>query len=491
MFRRVGILASCFALIAAAGLAPAGAAQQPKGESRAAAHRQAELLIARGMSGSARYAASAAPGVTVSGNDPIGDVDDPHADITHVSATYTAHLLTMSATLKQPTDPRTNPLWQGLDSAASLEWAINIGDSSFPQDIAFLGGGPHGTIVAGLSDFGYIGGPIGSGYLGGGRPPCAGVQGTYDAGTGTYTIRIPSDCLSNAPAVHVATGMIIWNGINSPFPINQPPTVDVAPDHGSLTPAGVPGGYALVSDDGGAFTFGSVSFHGSLGRVTLASPIADVAGTASGKGYLMLGADGGVFTFGNALFFGSAAGRAPGDPFVGIALTPTGRGYWLLTASGGVFSYGDARFHGATFGSGGGRAVDIVSTPSGKGYWVALMNGGVRAFGDAQSFGNAAAVGLTHPIVAIVPTPTGRGYWLIASDGGVFTYGDARFLGSTGAIRLESPIVGAAASPTGRGYTMVAGDGGIFRFGDARWFGSAGDFFLRRPMIGFAAFSDG
>jgi hypothetical protein len=71
-------------------------------------------------------------------------------------------------------------------------------------------------------------------------------------------------------------------------------------------------------------------------------------------------------------------------------------------------------------------------------------DGGVFAYGDAGSYGSAAGLSLSKPIVGMAATPDGKGYWLVASDGGVFTYGDAGFFGSTASLHLSKPIVGMA-----------------------------------------------
>ncbi|HEX4904997.1 MAG TPA: S8 family serine peptidase [Acidimicrobiales bacterium] len=148
------------------------------------------------------------------------------------------------------------------------------------------------------------------------------------------------------------------------------------------------GGLVLAESDGGVLTYGSASFHGSLGGVTLAAPIVGLAATPGG--YLLAGADGGVFTFGAAPFLGSAGGRGLRGSVVGIAATPSGAGYWLVGADGGVFAFGDAPF----LGSAGGLAlrspvVGMAATPSGAGYWLAAADGGVFAFGDAVFAGSA------------------------------------------------------------------------------------------------------
>ncbi len=83
----------------------------------------------------------------------------------------------------------------------------------------------------------------------------------------------------------------------------------------AATPSG--NGYWLVAKDGGVFTFGDATFHGSavdspmLRSSALLPPQAEVA-TGSGQ------SDGGIFTFGNAPFNGSAVGDTTA-PIVGIA----------------------------------------------------------------------------------------------------------------------------------------------------------------------------
>jgi hypothetical protein len=79
----------------------------------------------------------------------------------------------------------------------------------------------------------------------------------------------------------------------------------------------------------------------------LAAPAVGMACTSTGKGYIMAGADGGVFTFGDASFHGSLAGTKLAAPIVGICLSPTGKGYWLVAGDGGVFTFGDAAFEGS------------------------------------------------------------------------------------------------------------------------------------------------
>jgi hypothetical protein len=65
------------------------------------------------------------------------------------------------------------------------------------------------------------------------------------------------------------------------------------------------------------------------------------------EGYWLVGADGGVFSFGDATFHGSEGGKHLNAPIVAIASTPDGGGYWLVGADGSVLSYGKAQFEGS------------------------------------------------------------------------------------------------------------------------------------------------
>jgi hypothetical protein len=64
----------------------------------------------------------------------------------------------------------------------------------------------------------------------------------------------------------------------------------------------------LVSGDGGVFTFGQATFHGSVGNITLVAPIVGFARTPTGRGYWLVASDGGIFAFGDAAFHGSLGG---------------------------------------------------------------------------------------------------------------------------------------------------------------------------------------
>jgi hypothetical protein len=246
-------------------------------------------------------------------------------------------------------------------------------------------------------------------------------------------------------------------------------------------------GYRMVASDGGIFDFGSATFDGSTGGLTLQAPIVGMASTPDDGGYWLVAADGGVFSFGDARFFGSTGGMALNQPIVGMAATPDGGGYWLVAADGGIFTFGDAAYFGSTGGQALNRPiVGMAVAPGGGGYWLVASDGGIFTFGNAAYFGSTGSLRINSPIVTMAATPGGGGYWLVAADGGVFTFGDARFFGSTGSLRLNQPIVGMSATADGAGYWLVAADGGIFTFGDARFFGSTGGMALNRPIVGMS-----
>jgi N-acetylmuramoyl-L-alanine amidase len=224
----------------------------------------------------------------------------------------------------------------------------------------------------------------------------------------------------------------------------------------AATPSG--NGYWMVASDGGVFSYGDATFHGSTGNLVLNSPIVGMAAVPGGGGYWLVASDGGVFSFGTARFYGSEGGAVLNRPIVGMAATPNGGGYWLVASDGGIFSFGDAAFHGST-----GNLVlttpivGMAATASGNGYWLVASDGGIFAFGDATFLGSEGGTPLNSPIVGMAAVPGGGGYWLVASDGGVFSLGNAPFEGSEGGTSLPAPVVGLAAAPGGGGYWMVFG----------------------------------
>ena len=216
------------------------------------------------------------------------------------------------------------------------------------------------------------------------------------------------------------------------------------------------GGYWLLAQDGGVFSYGSAHFYGSTGAMHLNQPVVGIAATPSGHGYWLVASDGGIFSFGDARFHGSTGARHLNSPIVGMASTPNGRGYWLVAADGGIFTFGNAKFYGSTgvfpIGS---TVVGIAPTPSGHGYWTAAADGQIFHFGDARALHSVTA---SSAIVGLQSDWRGKGLWLVASDGSVFTAGTAIFHGGTNGN--TSQAVGIARAARGHGYWIATGPSG-------------------------------
>ena len=71
--------------------------------------------------------------------------------------------------------------------------------------------------------------------------------------------------------------------------------------------------------------------------IRLNAPIVGMAATPDGGGYWLLGQDSGVFSFGDAQFYGSTGNLRLNQPVLGMAATPDCHGYYL-DASDGAFS---------------------------------------------------------------------------------------------------------------------------------------------------------
>jgi hypothetical protein len=62
-----------------------------------------------------------------------------------------------------------------------------------------------------------------------------------------------------------------------------------------------------------------------MGGKPLNKPIVGMAATPDGGGYWLVASDGGIFSYGDASFHGSAGGMRLNQPIVGIAAHPEAR----------------------------------------------------------------------------------------------------------------------------------------------------------------------
>jgi hypothetical protein len=414
--------------------------------------------------------------IVTSISDPKGDVTDEddgplteaRADVTAASVEYRPGEIAFTLNVAQPTDPRTDPNWAEGDSFAL--WAL---DTNADQDADYIV-----TLVS-------VNGLLMPGVV---KPSsmeevlCFG-SGTFDGVS--YGAVISSSCVGSPASFG-------WGaGIYYTLP-DGTVAIDGAPDSDNFAgPITVPapldptaGGYWLVGDDGGIFSFNAL-FAGSTGAIKLNKPIVGMAADPDKKGYWFVASDGGIFAF-DAKFFGSTGAINLNKPIVGMATTPGGGGYWLVASDGGIFAFGDAKFYGSTGALKLNKPiVGMAATPSGGGYWLVASDGGIFAFGDAKFYGSTGAMTLSQPIVGMASTGTGGGYWFVAADGGIFSFGDAKFYGA--AVGSSFPVVGMAAAKDGQGYTIVRADGSVVNRGSAPLAGSLVGRTLGRPVVGVAA----
>jgi hypothetical protein len=226
-------------------------------------------------------------------------------------------------------------------------------------------------------------------------------------------------------------------------------------------------GYVVVNGAGGAFTFGSARYEGSLpGSGIVANNVVDVQVLKNGRGYWMVTSTGHVYPFGAARSYGSAH---PIAPVVGIAATPDDLGYWVVDLEGNIQGFGDARSYGSLPGSGilVHDIVAIAATADGKGYYVAGANGLVYSYGDT-SFNGPFKAPFGSAATSIALDSVTGGFWLVSARGGIYAF-HAHYYGASPSL---SPVVGIAPSPDSAGYWLVNNQGMVFGHGDAALRGS-------------------
>ena len=308
---------------------------------------------------------------------------------------------------------------------------------------------------------------------------------------GSYTL-VPGSCggvaLNGSDAVDYA---VVFTSASGDFTVSGgPPPPPPPAQHG----------YWLVGSDGGIFTFGSATFHGSTGSLKLQRPVVGITPTSDEEGYWLVASDGGIFAFGDAGFHGSIPGlglapagtggpHALNAPIVGMVPSADGGGYFMVASDGGVFAFGDAQFEGSCPGIGGcnGAAVSVVPDASGRGYWLVTQTGNVYTFGDAPYYGAPGPQG--SPITAAVRTADGGGYYVLLANGTVYAYGDAASRGGpVGAVGGLNPASAIFTDSGGGGYWVASAAGGVFTYGDAPNDGSMAGTHLNGAIIAGTGF---
>lgn len=191
-------------------------------------------------------------------------------------------------------------------------------------------------------------------------------------------------------------------------------------------------GYWFAARDGGVFTFSyTAQFYGSLGSTPPATDVVGFEAMPDGLGYAMVTEDGAVYNFGSSTYHGGinevgAPDLVAGDKVVDFGLTPSGHGYVIVTEKGYCYAFGDAGYYGGANGD-GKVYVAMAMRPQGDGYWLLASDGTIRNYGSAGAF---AAIAPTIAAADLAATGSGGGLWLADEAGGVFTKGDATFHGS-------------------------------------------------------------
>ena len=168
--------------------------------------------------------------------------------------------------------------------------------------------------------------------------------------------------------------------------------VGVAAFHQTEPSGGTVNGDWSVNASGGVFALSQTGttapFYGSLQSINIcpSAAVDGIAGTGDSGGYWLVSNDGGVYSFGDAVFQGAGAPGHSGT-VAAIVGDPGTAGYWLVSDYGQVYAYGGSHYYGnspALATAWGEGVVAMAATPSGNGYWMVTNYGRVFAFGDAS-----------------------------------------------------------------------------------------------------------
>ena len=278
-------------------------------------------------------------------------------------------------------------------------------------------------------------------------------------------------------------------------------------------------GYWTAAGDGGVFTFGDTTFHGSA---TALHPrgIVGIEETPSRDGYWLAGKEGSIYAYGDAPFRGSESSLPLRSPVVGITAPDVDAVAPLLNTSGAVVGYAGftqlrgsvsvhveatgvepARFHGfhvhdvgncttPAFTSAGGHY-----NPGGGGHGShAGDNPSLFARADrtiSQTFRTDAYTvqELLAADVAVVVHSGSDNFANIPADRYSVTAGGGAPPDATTSSTGDagSRIACGVVRTVGSGYWTAAADGGVFAHGTVPFFGSDAGVSLRKPVVAIAS----
>lgn len=220
-------------------------------------------------------------------------------------------------------------------------------------------------------------------------------------------------------------------------------------------------GYALVSEAGEVYAYGSVGYRGNA--VGFTGKIADISVTADGSGYALISTAGQVYAFGTVVYRGNPAGFS--GQIVDISVTGDGLGYVAISSTGQVYAYGTAVYHGNPTGFSGSMAA-ISVRPDGQGYVAMSSAGQVYAYNVVYR-GNPA--GFSGSMVDISVTNSGQGYLAMSSVGQMYAFNVVYRGNPTG---FTGSMAGVGVTGDGQGYGAVSSSGQVYAYGSVVYRGN-------------------
>lgn len=220
-------------------------------------------------------------------------------------------------------------------------------------------------------------------------------------------------------------------------------------------------GYALVSEAGEVYAYGTVGYRGNATGFT--GKIADISVTADGSGYAMISTAGQVYAFGTVVYRGNPTGFT--GSIVDISVTADGLGYVAISSAGQVYAYGTAVYRGNPTGF-TGSITSVSVTPDGQGYVAMSSAGQVYAYNVVYR-GNP--TGFTGTMVDISVTNGGQGYLAMSSIGQMYAY-NVVYRGNPSGF--TGSMAGVGVTGDGQGYGAVSSIGQVYAYGTVAYRGN-------------------
>jgi hypothetical protein len=213
-------------------------------------------------------------------------------------------------------------------------------------------------------------------------------------------------------------------------------------------------GYALISENGEVYAFGTVQYRGN--PLGFTGKMVGISVTDDGLGYVAISSAGQVYAFGTAVYRGNPTGFT--GQIVDVSVTSDGLGYVAISSAGQVYAFGSVVYRGNPVGF-GGTISSISTTPNGQGYAAISTGGQVYAFNVVYR-GNPS--GFSGSMKSISVTANGQGYLAMSSAGQMYAFNVAYRGNPTG---YTGSMVGVGVTADGQGYAAASSYGQVYAFG--------------------------